>query len=216
MKSGRLWMLVAIILAGSVSVLAQVSPSTENGVKSFGSYQAGDFDTVNLQTGNVMFHVPLFSYPQRGKLPWRFVLTGSSKNWQVGEWVDQQQISHLKWILGEPAGVYVREPDGLEFHRNRFIATDFTGNQTETDGNYSLISSDGAVHWLSGMTPNGNMITQDGSGIQFTLIRGTQWDHSDDSGVIIERDGTQTVLPSISLPIPVGGQGNNLIGMFFP
>ena len=131
--------------------VAQTAPNIENGFKSFGSYHGGDLDTVNLQTGNVMFHVPLFSYPQRGgKLSMNYVLTGSSKNWQVGEWTDDQHIVHQKWMLSQPAGVSILpNPSLLEIHRNRHVTTDLQGNQTYTIDDYAISTVDGAWHWFS-------------------------------------------------------------------
>jgi RHS repeat-associated protein len=217
MKSAKLAVIFAVILMTSCLLLAQSTPNVENGFKSFGSYHGGELDTVNLQTGNLMFHVPLFSYPQRGgKLDLSNALMGSSKNWQVGEWADSQHINHQKWILAEPAGVPVAQPYFLELHRNRYITTDFAGNQTERDDNYSVVTQDGSLHWLSGSLSNSNMMTMDGSRIQFTLIRGTRWDHSDDSGVIVERDGTRQSFSNISVPMSLTGQGNSLSGAHFP
>src|SRR6185312_11216398 len=60
-----LFLLVPLV---SLWCAAQSQPNTENGVKSFGSYSGSDLDAVNLQNGNLLVHIPLFSYPQRGEL----------------------------------------------------------------------------------------------------------------------------------------------------
>ncbi len=201
---------------------AQTAPNIENGFKSFGSYQSGDLDTVNLHTGNVMFHVPLFSYPQRGgKLSANsIVLYGSSKNWQVGDWADKQRTIHQKWILKESPGVYSFAPSGISFtdpatfeiHRTRHRDTDFSGNQTYRIDDYAIATSDGGWHWLAGGTPSGHLMTMDGSGIQAIITPGSKPDHSDDTATVIMRDGTRYFFSNISVPIPDSGQGNNLTG----
>src|SRR5579864_7649521 len=95
-------------------LLSQSAPSIENGFKSFGSYHGGELDTVNLQNGNLMFHVPVSSYPQRGgKLSVNYLVQGSSKNWQVETWTDSQHLEHSKWILQESPGVYSMSSSGV-------------------------------------------------------------------------------------------------------
>ena len=41
----------------------------ETGFQAYGSYSSSNFDTVNLQNGNLVLRIPLLSYPQRGQLP---------------------------------------------------------------------------------------------------------------------------------------------------
>src|SRR5882762_5513251 len=81
MKSFKLWMLVAVILAGSVSVFAQTTPDLENGFKYYGSYDGSHLDTVNLMNGNLMLHLPLVpEFPQRGnKLDLKYLVYLTSK-----------------------------------------------------------------------------------------------------------------------------------------
>src|SRR5882672_1936244 len=83
MRSSKLWMLVAVILAGSVSVFAQTSPDLENGFKYYGSYDGSHLDTVNLMNGNLMLHLPLVpELPQRGnKLDLKYLVYLTSKTW---------------------------------------------------------------------------------------------------------------------------------------
>ena len=217
LKVFRLIIIFAALFMPCTLLLAQTASNIENGFKSFGSYHGGDFDTVNLQTGNVMFHAPLLSYPQRGgKLGVNYVLSGSSKNWQVDEWTDNQRNIHQKWVLAQPAGIDIVDPVFVEVHRNRHLTTDFAGNQTYTVDNYAIATRDGSWHWLSGNTPSGHMMTQDGSGIQLVLTQGIKQDLSDDTATVIFRDGTRYPFSNISVPMPVSGQGNNVTGAFFP
>ena len=217
MKSARLAVIFAIIFAANSLLFAQTAPSIENGFKSFGSYQGGSFDTVNLQNGNLMFHAPFFSYPQRGgKLGMSYVLTGSSKNWQVGEWTDNQHTVHYKWMLSQPAGVIINaDPSSLEIHRSRHVTTDLSGNSTYTDDNYAIATMDGSWHWLSGFTPSNHMMTMDGSAIQVVVTRGIKPDFSDDTATVTFPNGAHYSFPNISVSMPLPGQGNNLSGKHF-
>ncbi len=62
------WVVVAIILVGSLSAVAQTQPNFENGFKPWGSYDGSHLDSVNLMNGNVMLHAPLVpSIPQRAR-----------------------------------------------------------------------------------------------------------------------------------------------------
>ena len=225
MKTLKLAVLLTIIFVTGGLLLGQSAPNVENGFKAFGSYQSGDLDTVNLQTGNLMFHVPVLSYPQRGgKISVNFLLQGSSKNWQVGTWTDDQHIEHNKWILKESPGVYSMSSSGVSFidpslfelHRNRHLATDFTGNQTYTVDDYAIATADGGWHWLSGGTASSHLMTMDGSGIQVVVTRGIKPDLSRRFG-----DGDfprwHALLPAQHFcpHARARGQGNNVSGRFF-
>ena len=85
MKTNRLLCALFVIATGSVSAVSQTAPDLENGLKAYGAYDGGNLDTVNLENGNLMLHIPLSDvYPQRGgKLTPKSVLTLSSKQWQV-------------------------------------------------------------------------------------------------------------------------------------
>src|SRR5690242_9259430 len=140
MRFVRIVVSVCLVVCLQKIVSAQTTPHLENGVKSFGSYDGGSFDTINLLNGNINFHLPLFSYPQRGgSIPVAYVFVGSSKSWQVGEWADNHRNYHQKWVLAEPAGVGLTQPGPFELHRSRHLTTDFAGNQTETDDDYLII-----------------------------------------------------------------------------
>ena len=83
MKSCKLWMLVAVILAGSVSVFAQTNVNEEQGMKPYDSWHGGDLDSVSMTNGGLVLHIPLASFPQRGNLDLSFMVRFSSKQWQV-------------------------------------------------------------------------------------------------------------------------------------
>lgn len=59
---------VLMLMAGSISAVAQTDPTLETGLKPYGSYHGGDLDSVNLSNGNLTLHIALNGYPQRGSL----------------------------------------------------------------------------------------------------------------------------------------------------
>jgi YD repeat-containing protein len=137
-----------------------------------------------------MLHIPLFSYPQRGALGLGYSVQLNSKNWEVAQYTGASQSQHYRWRLSGQPGLFLTSSYDVQLRRVRTITTDVNGGQSYQDGNYAVRTPDGTVHWLSGVLPNGNMVTQDGSDFQFTLTPGTLFDHSNDSGALKARNGT--------------------------
>src|SRR5579859_2944940 len=61
----------AVLLTLVVASLSwgQMPDIPDKGFRPFGSYQLSDIDSVNLTNGNLIVHVPIVSYPQRGNMP---------------------------------------------------------------------------------------------------------------------------------------------------
>jgi RHS repeat-associated protein len=57
-----------ILVAASLS-WGQMPDIPDKGFRPFGSYQLSDIDAVNLTNGNLIVHIPIVSYPQRGDVP---------------------------------------------------------------------------------------------------------------------------------------------------
>src|SRR5258708_32232003 len=101
MRSVKTWLVLAIFLAGSLSVVAQQPPNLENGFKHWGSYDGGSLDTVNNLNGNQMLHAPLLpNYPQRGGLTLQSFLYQTSKTWQVAGQTNLDGTTYQQWSLG--------------------------------------------------------------------------------------------------------------------
>src|SRR6266704_1516336 len=47
----------------------QMPDIPDKGFRPFGSYQLSDIDSVSLTSGNLILHIPIVSYPQRGNMP---------------------------------------------------------------------------------------------------------------------------------------------------
>jgi RHS repeat-associated protein len=67
-----------IVLMSTSSVYAQ-DPLNSSGVTSAHPYQVGDFDKVDLTSGNVLLHIPLLSFKQKGNLSIDYSLQYSGK-----------------------------------------------------------------------------------------------------------------------------------------
>jgi hypothetical protein len=82
-------LLLAFLLLGSCpSLWSQTTVDLDQGLKPYGSYGGGDIDSVSLSSGNLVLHIPLLSFPQRGKLTSDYFLTYNSEMWHP------KQITH--------------------------------------------------------------------------------------------------------------------------
>src|SRR5581483_5408360 len=157
------WCVIGVlaILASTVSVFGQTQPNLDNGYKPYGSYDGSNIDTINLQNGNLMLHIPLpFSYPQRGgRLTSTNVLSVSSKAWNVQTDVGS---SHF-WSPGGfgpmvnigqiGTGVGFANTMDLAVHRTLTIESDGFSTSTSAFG-YYLTMWDASTHQLVEQ-PNG-------------------------------------------------------------
>ena len=68
-------MLIGVVVSGlaTVSAFAQFTPES-TGTTPFGSYSGGAVDSVDMASGSLSIHIPLFSLPQKGKLALSFSL----------------------------------------------------------------------------------------------------------------------------------------------
>lgn len=134
---------------------SQTSPGMETGLKPFQSYLGGQIDSVNLGNGNLTLHIPLISYPQRGKLQLAFFVRYNNKAFVAKTvLVGGQDITRWEW-----AG------SGVDIGRVQTVASrDRTTRQLDPYGNTVathlcyLLSDDGSTHQISsgGMTPCGS------------------------------------------------------------
>ena len=62
------WFLAAFMLLIPGLLRAQ-GITQQDGITPYQSYDESSFDTVDLQGGAVQLHIPIISYPQKGKLP---------------------------------------------------------------------------------------------------------------------------------------------------
>jgi RHS repeat-associated protein len=190
MKSGKLLVFCAIILAASAVMLGQPSPDLEQGLKPYGSYHGGAIDTVSLSNGNLFLHAALLSYSQRGgELAYPIVLQYNNKNFSFF----QIQPGCPKCTT-QLYAVFAADPGDPSSSLGAGVSVGFEGplagvlsdvnaglslNGAPLSVNvYSVQSPDGAQHQLVN-TGNG-MAATDGSGF-----------YSDPSGSLRDRNGTK-------------------------
>jgi hypothetical protein len=66
---------LALFLCAFVVIgLAQDPDDIQQGIKAYGTYEGGEFDSVSMTNGNLVLNIPLVSYPQRGKLHFGYYL----------------------------------------------------------------------------------------------------------------------------------------------
>jgi len=68
MRYNLLTTVVLVITASLPLAYAQTDVNLAQGLEPYKSYMGGNIDTVSLTNGNLMLHIPLVSYPQRGEV----------------------------------------------------------------------------------------------------------------------------------------------------
>ena len=143
------WAVFVGILAclGSGAAQAQTNPNLEIGFKPFGSYDGTDIDSVNLYTGDLTVHIPLFSYPQRGTLRSESVMSLNTKMFKVF-----QNCNHVTGVCNDSwrlntTGQYMF-PLGVSIRNTSFLGPYWTYNTTYSYI-YSTTTWDGAVHQMA-------------------------------------------------------------------
>ena len=169
--------LFSLFLVSAISILAraQMPPSLDQGLKPYGSFQHGNIDSVNLANGNLVFHAPLVSYPQRGgKLSLSFELLYSAKGWYP-----YQAQSDKVWEYAGGA-LSVASSPAMGVHGQIIKVTGPNGSLNIYLT--SVVTEDGSSHDLSGggvKQVDGE--TMDASGIHYVSS----------SAKVIDREGIQ-------------------------
>jgi RHS repeat-associated protein len=142
---------------------AQADASIEQGLKPYGSYMGGNLDTVSLTSGNLMLHIPLVSYPQRGgRLNLSFFLRYNNKGFFIRQWTftnglgQQQTASAWTW---DGVGVDVARDQVSELRTTRGpFSAPVSGekkNESFFLSLYNFITPDGSTHIIGGGADSG-------------------------------------------------------------
>ncbi len=201
-------LLLAVAFIFPAVAFAQTQPNVANGFHPYGSYEGGSIDSVNLQNGNLILHVPMpFSYPQRGgKLEPKTVLTFNAKIWGVENLITADGNSLQFWSPGfgpnlniqqMGTGVGLHSTLDLALHRFLTIGGDTSGTLTTAWGHY-LTTWDGGVHQLhapanAATDPTGTPLSYDAidnSGYHVELTN-PDVNGIPQSGVITDRAGNR-------------------------
>ena len=170
----RACLLAAFCALYSVAAIAQVSPDVDQGLKPFGAFEHGNIDSVNLVNGNVVVHIPVISYPQRGgKLKMEFSVVANNKGWYI-----YNTGTSLVWRYagGDPA---ITPSFGMRSQDSVIKVTDFSGAQWLLH-HYTVKTPDGSTHDIGDLDSEGLLVghgeTIDATGIHFLKSTNTLTD----------------------------------------
>jgi RHS repeat-associated protein len=97
-------LLTAGLLVASLQLMAQETPDIQRGLQPYGSIKGGDLDSVNMINGNLTLHIPILSYPQRGKsLRLNYNIYYNDKQYHFNYTVFQTKVSGY-WALYDNSG----------------------------------------------------------------------------------------------------------------
>ena len=80
--------LIVTVASSALVCLGQMNATQAIGIAPYGSYDAGNFDSVDLRSGNLYAHMPLFSLPQLGKVQLSVSLVLNNNGYQNGCFTD--------------------------------------------------------------------------------------------------------------------------------
>jgi RHS repeat-associated protein len=125
---------------------AQEQPDL-NGFKPYGAYDGSGIDSVNLQTGNLIIHIPVpVLYPQRGgELNLKWLLAANSMNWSCVTFSTtcRWDLVAAKSVEAIGSGIGLDHSLDMAVHRVRHLSS------TDEDvGSYFIRTSDGNSHQL--------------------------------------------------------------------
>lgn len=173
----RCVLLVLMALAVSSQSYAQTNPNLETGFKPYGSYSGSDVDSVSLTNGNLIVHIPLFSYPQRGPLSGNSVIFANNKIWRVF-----QNCNHLTGVCTDKWLPVVSYTLGASITGTGGFSASWTYNTTYT-WIYTLKSWDQSTHQMAKNLSDGSYESIDNTGFRNDGSRspntyGTTWNRA--------------------------------------
>ncbi len=174
---------------------AQQTSELESGLKPFGSFQGGDIDSVSLSSGNLVLHIPLISYPQRGgMLRVSYFLLVNAKNWYP-KFNDVASPPFWQWASSykSAAGVALALDQPVKLLRQETRSTADPEIILFTD--YYALTPDGATHELKSTKESP---FQGDPPLEFETIdsTGIKLFYSFPGGGIVDRNGIRYTLQS--------------------
>lgn len=182
--------LLATIFAVALAVRGQTYGDVAQGFTPYQSLHGGDIDSINLYNGNVVLHIPLVDYPQRGALKLSFSLVYNSKTTQTAETCDPSGNCNYYWNYGIG-------PSVVDDQQVTILEQVYSPTQGATFATWAVVTADGAQHPLVGTSGSSvsSQITGDMTGF---------WSNSNQDPsaplptVIIDRNG-------VRYPVTSGG-----------
>lgn len=202
MKSGLrvvLGIVVSLLATCAVPPVLADQPNISSGAPTGGS-NGSSIDTVDLQTGRLLVHMPLpILSPQRGgHLNFEFGLTANSVAWSVQTSPRNHWIPGTNFFQPNNFGVGFTRSWDITFvrqltvsaHQNSVGATVVT---VESEANHYLVTAEGGTHHLqdiSSASDGSNWMAIDGSGYQVFLGSKNAYGVYT-AGTIVTRDGNR-------------------------
>ena len=126
----------------------------QTGFPLYGSQQAGPIDSVNLQSLNINFAIPLVSTPGRG-INFSNAISYNTMNWSptTGTWapLSPGNISNWGWMTAYPYGTVTSQWSDSEGNCGHCVVGDGCQGYTDTQvlSSYTYVDSAGTPHYFS-------------------------------------------------------------------
>src|SRR4051812_7611491 len=111
MKTSQ-WFCLVFVLSISRLAFVQTNPNLETGFTPYDSYDDTNFDSVSLTNYNLVLHIPIFTYPQRGAVHDQTELTYNNKGWNVLPDCSSENTCTPVWQF-RGNGVQLRQDAGI-------------------------------------------------------------------------------------------------------
>jgi len=155
-----------LLSLSATPLFGQQDPAVDSGFRRYQAFQGSDVDSVNLVNGNLMLHIPIASYPQRGGiLKLSFSARYNNVNWVV------HTFTHP--LGGETTQSWKFQSGGVAVSTDQTnkISRILDDNQLSGLDAIVVTTTDGATHilenadpYVSGSTTDADWRSIDGTG----------------------------------------------------
>lgn len=199
-------------LAIGANAQAPGDPTLSQGLKPYGSYTGGNIDVVSFENGKLDLHIPLLSYPQRGKLQMNFTIRYNNPGYTLNKQCNPgdppppctYNVSS-NFTKPGPWGVSVV----ADFNAITLIPTGVWNPANDTysgNGDYPIIyMPDGSSHGTGNITGTANYRATDASG---WLVNSTAQNFI--PGTVTDPDGTRYSISNSGVSLVEDTNGNQI------
>jgi RHS repeat-associated protein len=191
-------LLIFLLCILSPQILSQTLPNImagdQLGELPYVSYHGGDIDAVSLTNGTLSLHIPIISYPQRGKLAVSFSLKYNNVLQHYGPLCVPPDPCELDWTspytrspMFENSDVFASFDQALGL----WVSTPYprtwkVGGQTYTENyaDYYVTTSDGAKHILGNLGST-SVVTWPSGGPTDYLVSSGPFETLDATGIMV-------------------------------
>ena len=180
-----LFLSISLGIAGlAPGVRAQTTPDLEEGTRPYGTYDGGQFDSVNLASGKLNIKIPLISYPQRGgKLKLSYDLYFQNLSATIIQVCEPGfPCSYFPEATGGTFNVLAN--DALTAASVPILETQYNQQYWGKPDHYALAFPDGSTH-VTGATT--------GAGTIWESLDATGLQYNESSNTVIDADGVQYI-----------------------